>query len=425
VDIQTKEISKIKQGADISASAEEVQPHIDRAFEDFRAKAEIKGFRKGKAPMSLIKKMYGPAIESEALGDAVNHFYKQAVLEHNLNAIGEPLLVDMDYKPGEKFSFSIEYEVLPDIELQDYSDIEVEKTIYTISEDQIDRELENLRVGKSTRTETDTVTDKFHVVTLDIQELDDDGIAIIGKRSQDVAIPLYETKYDAEFTAPLISAAKDGEYVIKYSTDHGDHKHDIHVKVNVKKIEKLDLPDLTDDFVRDNVPGPANSVEELRLYIRSRIQNIYDEESSREVRNKIADELVKRYDIPVPQSLIKSVFDEMLERIKQRSQDGKLPDDFDRDGFEAEYYTEAEWQAKWDIIRTHMIREKEITVSDEDIESLARRDAETMGIPADQVLKYYRENQSIRSKIQNDKLMELLESSVKIKEVEPKQHSHH
>jgi trigger factor len=200
VDIQTKEISKIKQGADISASAEEVQPHIDRAFEDFRAKAEIKGFRKGKAPMSLIKKMYGPAIESEALGDAVNHFYKQAVLEHNLNAIGEPLLVDMDYKPGEKFSFSIEYEVLPDIELQDYSDIEVEKTVYTISEDQIDRELENLRVGKSTRTETDTVTDKFHVVTLDIQELDDDGIAIIGKRSQDVAIPLYETKYDAEFT---------------------------------------------------------------------------------------------------------------------------------------------------------------------------------------------------------------------------------
>jgi trigger factor len=425
VDIQTKEISKIKQGADISASVEEFQPHIDRAFDDFRAKAEIKGFRKGKAPMSLIKKMYGSAIESEALSDAVNHFYKQAVLEHNLNAIGEPVLVDMDYKPGEKFSFSIEYEILPDIELQYYSDIEVEKTVYPVTEEQVDRELENLRVSKSTRTETDTVTDKFHVVTLDIQELDDDGIAIIGKRSQDVAIPLYEAKYDKEFTTSLLSAAKDGEYVIKYSTDHGDHKHDIHVKVNVKKIEKLDLPELTDDYIRDNVPGSANSIEELRSYIHSRIRNIYDEEGNREVRNKIADELVKRHDIPIPQSLIKSVFDEMLERIKQRSPNGKLPDDFDRDGFEAEYYTEAEWQAKWDIIRTHMVREKKITVSDEDIEAMARRDAEAMGIPADQVLKYYRENQSIRNKVQHDKLMELLVSSVKIKEVEPKQHAHH
>jgi trigger factor len=425
VEIQTKEISKIKKGADISASAEEVQPHIDHAFEDFRSKAEIKGFRKGKAPMSLIKKMYGQAIESEALSDAVNHLYKQAVLEHNLNAISDPVLVDMDYKPGEKFSFSVEYEVLPDIELQEYSDIEVEKTVYRVTDDQVERELENLRVSKASREETDSVTDKYHVVILDIQELDDDGVAIIGKRSQDVSIPLYESKYDKEFISPLLSAGKDGEYVIKYGVDHGDHKHNIHVKVTVKKIEKLNLPDLTDEFVRDNIPDSHNTVDELRTYIRSHIQNLYGEESRRDVRNKIADELVKRYDFPIPESLLKSIFDEMIERIKQRSQNGNLPDDFDRHAFEAEYYTEAEWQAKWDIIRTHMIRGEHITASDEDVEALARKDAESFGMPAEQVLKYYNQNHSIRGKIENDKLMEKIESSVTIKEVEPKQHSDH
>ncbi len=428
MEVQTRDITGVKKSADITASPEEIKPHIDQAFEKFRDKAEIKGFRKGKAPMSLIKKMYGPSIESDALGDIVNQLYKRAVDEHALKAIGEPVLVDMDYKPGEKFSFSVEYEVFPEIEIQEISDVKVEKQIYRVTEEQVEREIESIRVNNAVRSEAESVTDKFYTLTLDIQELDADGVAIIGKRSQDVVVQLYDPKYDKEFIEPHLSAVKEGEMLIRYNHDHGDHKHKVHVKTFVKRIEKLDLPELTDEFVKEKFPGKYSSVDELRSGIRERIQNLFDEQSSREVRNKIADELVKRHEFPIPETLLRSIFDEMIEQIKRRSQTGSLPPDFDRDGFEAEYYKEAEWQAKWDIIRTHLIEKEKFEIRESDIVELAQRDAAALGITAEQVLNYYKSNDSIVGKLENDKLMQKLESMISITPVPAKQqdstHSH-
>jgi len=420
VEVNTKTITKTKEGAEITATAEEIKPHFDKVQDDFRSKAEIKGFRKGKAPLSLIKKMYKDAIESEAINEIVNHFFGQAISEHKLQPVGDPVLKNVDYKPDGDFTFSVEYEVIPEIELQDYKNIEVEKPVQHVTDDMVERELESLRLNYATRSEVESVTDTYHSLTVDIQELDDQGMAIIGKRSQDQVINLFDERYEQDLVTPLLSAEKDGEYVVKYSHDHGEHKHDVHIKVAVKKIEKVTLPELTDELVKEKFKDKFESVEQLREDVRNQIQTIFEQESTRTVRNRIADEIVKLHDFPIPEALILKVFDQMIEDVKNRMPEKKLPPDFDRHAFEAEYYTQAEWQAKWSVLREKLFETENITVEDSDIEERAEIDAAQYGVGKDQVLNLYKSNHQIFDSIMHQKLMDALESYATIVEKEMK-----
>jgi trigger factor len=418
VEVQKRSITKTKEGADITARAEEVKPHIDKAYEEFRSKADLKGFRKGKAPLSLIKKMYGDAIENDAISDLVNHFYRQAMIEHDLKPVGEPELKKVDYNPGQDFTFSVEYEVLPEIELQEYKNIEVEKPVKKVTDDMVERELKAIRQNYATRSETDAVTDMYHTVTADVQDLDESGMPIIGKRQQDVVINLFDERYEKDFIAPLLNAEKDGEYVIRYEHDHGEHKHTVNIKASVKKIEKLNLPEIDDAFVKEQFKNKFSSAEELENDIRSQLRSMFEEEASRTVRNKIADEIVNRHDFPVPEALIMKVFDQMIEEIKGRTQNRELPAGFDRHAFEAEYYTQAQWQAKWSVLREKLFEAEKIEIADSDIEAQAKKDAAMYGLGADQVLQYYKTSDQIRDKLMHDKLMEKLESYARITETE-------
>ncbi len=420
MDVQTKSISKTKEGAEITAPHEDIKPTIDKKYEEVRAEAEIKGFRKGKAPLSLIKKMYGDSIENEAINEIVNQLYQRALTEHNLKPVGDPVLKDIDYKPGEKFTFSVEYEVLPEVELQDYKDIEVEKPVQKVTDEMIERELEGIRLNYATRSEVDRVTDNYHTLTVDIQELDEQGMAIIGKRTPDQTINLFDERYEKDLINPLLNAEKDGDYVVKYSHDHGEHKHDVNIKVAVKKIEKVELPEITDEFVKEQFKDKFESADALKADIRKQLETMFEQESSRAVKNQIADEIVKRHDFPIPEALISKVFDQMIEDVKSKMPEQKLPEDFDRHAFEAEYYTQAEWQAKWSILRDKLFEAEDIQVTDEDIEKRAETDAAQFGLGKEQVLSFYKTNPQIRDRIMHEKLMDLLESYAKITEKEIK-----
>jgi trigger factor len=420
VEIQTKQITKTKEGAEITVPTREIKPHFDKVYEDFRAKAEIKGFRKGKAPRSLIQKMYGEAIESEAINEAINDLYRKAMLEKKLQPVGDPVLKNVDYKPDGDFTFAVEYEVLPQIELQDYKGIEVEKPIQKMSEEMIERELRGVRLNYATRSEVSTVTDEYHTLTVDIQELDEQGIAIIGKRTPNQTINLFDERYEKDLIDPLLNSEKDGEYVIKYSHNHGDHKHDVHIKVTVKKIEKVTLPELDDQFVKDTFKDKFESAAALREDIRKQIQAMFDQEGSRVVRDRIADEIVKRHDFPIPEALLTKVFDQMIEDVKSKMPDQKLPADFDRHAFEAEYYTHAEWQAKWSILRDKLFEAEDVKVEDNDIDERAARDAAQYGLGKDKVLQFYSSNQQVFDSIRHNKLMDVLESYAAITEKEVK-----
>ncbi|HXG00878.1 MAG TPA: hypothetical protein VNL69_08830, partial [Bacteroidota bacterium] len=252
--------------------------------------------------------------------------------------------------------------------------------------------------------------------TADVQELADDGMPLIGKKSQDVQFELADQNLVPELRDVLARAEVGGRYRVRFSTQHGDHAHQYHIEVTVKRIEKVELPDFNDEFVRKITGDSEMTAEKFLARMREDIQAFWDRESERLLDQAIINELVRMHQFNVPASLVNAYLDSMLEEVRERARNQKRPAQIDEERFRNENRGYATYQAKWEILRRRMIEAEGIAVSDEDIERAAARDAQLLGLEKDRVAMYYRQSQSGQERILTEKLMKLLKDHARITE---------
>ncbi|HXG01521.1 MAG TPA: trigger factor family protein, partial [Bacteroidota bacterium] len=207
MEVTINTLSDIQQEAEFVLTAEELQPHFERAYKKAAPNIEVRGFRKGKVPLDLIKKLYGEAIEQEALDDIANDSFREAMTERNIEPIGRPEMVDMDFRRGEHFRFKVQYEVTPTFELKPYKGLAVEKPVHRVSGEEVQAEVQRLRRINANLLGVTLVHDNDnHVITADVQELADDGMPLIGKKSQDVQFELADQNLVPELRDVLARA---------------------------------------------------------------------------------------------------------------------------------------------------------------------------------------------------------------------------
>jgi trigger factor len=406
--------------AEITATPEDLAPHFNKAYLEYRKKIEIRGFRQGKAPIDIIKKLYGDLIENDSLNEIASEFYRQAVKEKELKPIGEPTLIDMDYKHGESFRCKIQFDVRPQIAVKEYKGIEVEKIIHTITDDEVEKELVRLQRTNAAMEEVEIVTSPEHIVTVTLQDLDESGAPLIGKKSENIRFFLADEQLEQPFKDALKEAKKKGEYSVQFEHTHEEHTHTVNTQIIVNKIEKVTLPALDDAFVSNVTKNKFTSAETLRANIKDEIIAYWKEKSDRQVINSLTAEIIRRHEFQVPESLIRSVLDGLLEEIKNEYPDKRLPVDFNNEKFKEENREYAIYQAKWALLREELIKAENVTASDEDLEKLAEEESAKIKIPKDRLINYYKSSDQIKDRLIGDKLLKLLVSSAKIKAVPEK-----
>ena len=134
MDARVTDLSDVEKELIIDVPADELVPHFDEAYKRQMQKIEIKGFRKGKAPLSLVKKIYGESIEYNSLDIIATDIFKKIVQERSIQPIGSPVLSDMDYKRGDKLTFKVKYEVKPIIDVKDYKGIQIERMLHRVTD---------------------------------------------------------------------------------------------------------------------------------------------------------------------------------------------------------------------------------------------------------------------------------------------------
>ncbi|MBM2839904.1 MAG: Trigger factor [Bacteroidetes bacterium] len=416
MEVTVNTISEVRHEAEISLSNEELQPHFELAYKKYQPKVELKGFRKGKVPMDLVRRLYGEAIEHETLDEVANEVYRKAMTEREISPIGAPSMVEMDFKRGNHFRFKIQYDVKPNIPLNDYKGIKVEKLIHKVTEEEIELEIHHLGRANSTTTEVQTVTDAEHVVIGDVQELDETGTPIIGKRSADARFYLADQTLVQEIKDALQSATVGETYRARFESKHGDHSHITNLSITVKKIEKVNLPAFDTDLVKKISDGKIGTPEEFKENMRKDLERYWLDQADRKVDDAIVQELVKRHDFPVPDSVVNSFLDAFVEDIKNKSRDKKLPKQFDEKKFRDESRDYAIWQAKWLLLKQRIADAENITVTDEDIEHLAETESARIGVDKERLAEYFKASNSGSERLLTDKLMAFLKSHAKITE---------
>ena len=420
MEVTVQSLSDVSREVEIIALPEDLTPHFDKAYQEYRKNIEIRGFRKGKAPIDIVKKLYGDLIENDSLNKVATEMYQQAVKEKKLKPIGEPMLVDMDYKRGESFRCKIRYDVRPQIEIKQYKDIAVEKIVHTITEDETEKELLRLQWINAAMEEVDAVTNPEHIVTVTLQDIDDSGVPIIGKKSENVRFYLADEQLEQPFKDALKEAKKNGEYRVQFEHKHDEHAHTVNTQVVVKKVEKVILPLLDDAFVAKITKDKFTTVDTLRTGIREDIIAYWKQNSERQVINSLTSEIIRIHDFQVPESLIRNVLERLLEDVQNEAPNKRLPDNFDIEVFNKENRVYAIYQTKWALLREELIKAENITVSDEDFEKLAEEESAKIKIPKDRLINYYKTSEQIKDRLIGNKLVKILVDSAKIIEVPEK-----
>lgn len=420
MEVTVQSLSDVSREVEISATPEELIPHFDKAYTEYRKKIEIRGFRKGKVPLDIVKKMYGDLIEHESLNEIATEMYRKAIKEKELKPIGEPVLVDMDYKRGETFRCKIKYDVRPQIKIQEYKGIAVEKTVHTVSNNEVEKELIRLQRANATMEEVDVVSGQDFIITADLQDLDDKGAPLIGKRSENIRLYLADEQLEQPFKDALKTAEKNGVYKVEFEHTHGDHSHPVTTQITVRKVEKVILAALDDALVTKVTKGKFTNVEALKTSIEENLISYWKEKTDRQVVNSITAEIIRRHEFQVPDSLTNSVLNGLLEEVKNEYPSKRLPEDFDVEKFNSENKAYAVYQAKWALLREELIKAENITASDEDLEKLAEEESAKIKIPKERLINYYKTSDQIKDRLIGDKLLKILIDSAKIKEIPEK-----
>ncbi len=409
-------ISDVEQEADIEISNDEIQPHFEHAYEEYRPKVEMKGFRKGRVPLPIIKKVYGPAIEYEALEEIAATFYRKAMDERKIEPVGRPSITDMDFKRGERFTFKIKYEVKPAIELKEYKGLPLVKYLHPVTDQEVDEEVQRLQRVNSSSEQAEKVTDEHFAVTADVQELDDTGSPLIGKKTPGVRFHLIDPEIASQIKDALKAAEVGGTYNARLESQHGDHAHTTPLSLTVTKIEKVSLPTFDDELAKRVTGGKVTSADELRANIRKELEHYWTGLSNRRLDDDLAGELVKQHEFTIPPSIVDSILDTMVEDVKNRARDKRLPHGFNEAKFREENRVYAVWQAKWTLLKDSVAKAESLSVTPEDIDRTAERDAESMRIAKDKLVTHYRTSESAQEHILTEKVMEFLRTHASVTE---------
>lgn len=400
----------------VNMTQEELQPHFEKAYKEAAPTLEIKGFRKGKVPMPIIKKMFGASIEYQTIEEITNDTFKKEIEARNINPIGTPTIVNIDFKPGTPLSFKIKYEVKPEFELKDYKSIAIEKFTHATADAEVTNEVERLQKINATMEEATKVDGNDFVVTVDMVDLNDQGEPIPSSQRNGLKITLNEKQTEQEIKDALQGVSVGDVKEAKFEHQHGDHSHKVHVRMTVKKIEKMILPAMDDALAGKVSNGKFATAEELKQNIKTDLDAFWKERSERRFENDLLSEIVKQYEFAVPESLVQNIIDTYIDDAKAQQPNRQLPKGFDEKRYRESVRDTAIWQAKWLLIKERFIETEKIEIADAEIEKIAEEESTKLNIDKERLVKFYKSSENALERLKYNRLIDILKQNVKITE---------
>ena len=416
MDIKLTDLENCRKSVEAEVSYEELTPHFEKALIDYRKKVQIPGFRKGKAPLAMVKKLYGDNIEYVALEDASNEIFKEYLIENKIDIIGTGSLLDMDYKPKEKLTFKVEFEVRPEIFVDNYKELDLTKTVYKIDDSLVEDEVQYMRLRLATYEVDGQAMDDEYMITFDTQEVDSAGSPIVGKISKDLKVYIGSKYLEKEFYTGLKNIREGEERFIDSKDKEGNP---VRLQIKCTKVEKIIFPEFNEEnFKKWTQKDDIKTEEDFRKLIKEDMQKSYENVSMQSLKNAAMKELVKLNDVLVPDYYTNLILDDLVKEYKEKHKGHKHEHEFNEEEFRKENRSDAIFNTKWLLIREKLIELEKIEVEDADYLKLAEENSKQYGIPADKLVEIYKGNQELKSKLIADKVLDFIIKNANVSEVE-------
>ncbi|WP_315568147.1 trigger factor [Haemophilus parahaemolyticus] len=397
--ISIETLEGLQRRVTITVAADKIEAAYKEQLKGYAKNARVDGFRKGKVPHSIIEQRFGVAARQEVLSDEMQRAFFDAVIAEKINLAGRPTFTPNNYQPGQEFSFSVTFEVFPEVELKGLENIEVEKPVVEISEADLDKMVDVLRKQQATWAESQEAAKAEDRVVIDFVG-SVDGEEFEGGKATDFVLAMGQGRMIPGFEEGIVGYKAGEQFDIDVTFPAEYHAENLKGKaakfaITLKKVENIVLPELTEEFVKKF--GNAKSVDDLRAEIKKNMQRELNNAVTARVKNQVINGLIAQNDIEVPAAAVAEEVDVLRQQAVQRfggkpEMAAQLPAEL--------FETEAKRRVQVGLLLSTVIGSNELKVDEARVEAMIADIASAYEQPAE-VVEYYAKNRQLTENIRN------------------------
>ena len=440
MNVQVTESGTWRRTLEIEAPAEDVDKRLNDAYRKYSKTLNLPGFRKGKIPLSVVKRQFGPAIQGEVVQEMVEEFYREASEAEGIQPVSQASIDDINFEEGQPLVFKASVDVRPEITVETYKELKVTRPVFAVEDEHVEDRLRYMQEESATEQVVERAADLDDVVFADVEELDEGGSPVPDHGSEDQSIRLFKTEdgkpTDLAEQLMGISAGESREVKITRPVqdehdhedcDHDDHDHEDHdegpkeetvmFRVTAKEIRERELPELDDELAQD--VGGVETLDELKTQIRNEMQAQYDQMIRQRVEENLMDALIEENPFEVPDSMVENYLNGMIESYK-REQAGH-DHGIDEDALREEGRDQAERGVKRFLLLDAVADQENIEVTDDDLDKHLEEMSQRHNIEGPrlrQILSRTEQLDQIESEIKTQKTFDFLIDNADVEDVE-------
>jgi trigger factor len=295
-----------KHTLEITVPVEEVEAETGRAVTKVQQRAKLPGFRPGKAPVSIIRQQFAGEIRKQVLESLIPKYLHNRFEAEDLKVVGQPDITDVHLEAGEPLRFTADFEVVPQVELLDYKGLTVKYHDPEVTDEDVDKRIEELRHSKAEFVNEDPrplADGDFAVLSLESLS------AVEGPpvKNEEMTLEVGGGDTLEDFSEHLrgMNPGEEKEFDVSYPEDYGQPKlagKTVRFRAQVKGVRRKELPEVNDEFAQDL--GDYRTVDELREAVRKSLFGQRQFEAQLEAKNQLVDKLVDMHDFPVPETFV-------------------------------------------------------------------------------------------------------------------------
>ncbi|WP_296668505.1 trigger factor [Treponema sp. UBA785] len=407
----TKEITKLEHSAaklTVTVAKEDVANGYKTTLGKYVKQVQIPGFRKGHVPASVLERKYGEQIKMEAAGDLIDSvlneiFQDEKDLSSRPLPYAQPKMDEMPaFDTAKDFTFTVTYDVFPSVEVKDFNGISVKEPQVSVGDAEVEEELKGIQERNAAVIDKkeDEKAEKDNIVTIDIEEIGEDGKTVEGTKREGFTFTLgtAENVYKIDDDIIGMKTNETKEITKKYAKTDADKNLAGNTKkysVTVKQIKVRNLPALDDDLAQD-VSDKYKTLADLKADILKNL-NVAKDRKIKEIKvNSLLEQLIEKNPIEIPASMLQAELNGRWGQMAQQFQ--TTPEDLERmvvasgqkkEDMLAQWTGDAEKMLKSRIIVDSLLKSKNISVTPEEVEEAYQKLADSNGVSVEDVKKHY------------------------------------
>ena len=394
--VQVEKLENSMAKLTIEASADELEKALQNAYLKNKNKISIPGFRKGKVPRQMIEKMYGPAIFYEdAANEIIPEAYEKAVEECGEDIVSSPEIDVTQIEKGKPFIFTALVALKPEIKLGKYKGVKVDKADVTVTDEEVDAEINKERENNARNIEvTDRAVKDGDMTVLDFEGFVD-GVAFDGGKGENYPLTIGSGAFIPGFEAQLVGAEIGKEVDVNVTFPEDYQAEELKGKAatfqcTVKEIKEQELPELDDEFASE--VSEFETLAEYKADVKTKLTEKKEKEAKDAKEAAVIEAIVNDSEMEIPEAMLKTQQKQMVDEFAQRIQmQGLSIDQYFQftgttyDKMIEQVKPQAEKRIKSRLVLEAVVKAENIAASDEDYEEELKTMAEAYQMEVDKV----------------------------------------